>query len=127
MSVPFTEARDQLSELVNRVAYGGDRIRITRRGRNIAGLVSNRDLAWLEEQRMLAIPVTNLKVKRRPPNIDKAEREVTALLFEDYKLAGVVVLEESGRAGVTPGRAAVTPAIWRIVDDLEFERGGVDA
>ena len=44
-----TQARDQLSDLLNRVAYGGERIHIERRGKVVAVLVSPTDLALLEE------------------------------------------------------------------------------
>ncbi len=37
--VPVSEARSQLSELVNRVRYGGDHIVLTRHGRGVAALV----------------------------------------------------------------------------------------
>lgn len=46
--VPATEARAQLAELVNRVAYGGERIPLSRHGRIVAALVSAADLAQLE-------------------------------------------------------------------------------
>lgn len=47
--VPVTEARAQLSELVGRVAFGGQRIPLSRHGRIRAALVSADDLARLEE------------------------------------------------------------------------------
>jgi len=43
-----TKARDQLSDLLNRVAYGGERIPIERRGKVMAVLVSLEDAALLE-------------------------------------------------------------------------------
>ena len=42
------EARKEMSETLNRVAYGGDRIVITRRGRDVAALISMEDLEFLE-------------------------------------------------------------------------------
>ena len=44
-----TQARDHLSDLLNRVAYGGERIHIERRGKVVAVLVSPADLVLLEE------------------------------------------------------------------------------
>jgi prevent-host-death family protein len=44
-----TEAREFLADIVNRVAYGGERIVMERHGKGIAALVSVEDLALLEE------------------------------------------------------------------------------
>lgn len=46
--IPITEAREDLAALVNRVAYGGERIRLTRRGRGLAAVVAIEDLELLE-------------------------------------------------------------------------------
>ncbi len=45
--LPMSELRDSLSDAVNRVAYGAERIMIERRGRSVAALVSLQDLALL--------------------------------------------------------------------------------
>jgi prevent-host-death family protein len=42
-------ARSQFSEIVNRTAFGGERVVVTRRGKALAALVSIGDLALLEE------------------------------------------------------------------------------
>lgn len=42
-TVPITDARGQLAELVNRVAYSGDHVTLTRHGRPMAVLVSVSD------------------------------------------------------------------------------------
>jgi len=46
-AVPISEARQNLAELCNRVAYGGERLVIARRGKARAALVSVEDLALL--------------------------------------------------------------------------------
>lgn len=46
--VKAAEAKAQLSELVSRVAYGGERFLIERHGKPVAALVSAEDLAKLE-------------------------------------------------------------------------------
>jgi antitoxin Phd len=46
--VSVSDAREGLPELVNRVAYGRDRVVIERRGQPKAALVSMEDLARLE-------------------------------------------------------------------------------
>lgn len=48
MEKPVTEARAELADLVNRVAYGGERVALTRRGKIMAALVSAEDLELLE-------------------------------------------------------------------------------
>lgn len=47
-SFPIVKARTVLGELANRAGYGNERIRLTRRGKVIAALVSASDLAKLE-------------------------------------------------------------------------------
>jgi prevent-host-death family protein len=46
-SMPITAARDDLSEVVNRVAYSKERICLTRHGKDVACVVS------IEEARLL--------------------------------------------------------------------------
>lgn len=42
-------ARSQFSEIVDRAAFGGERVVVTRRGKPLAALVTIEDLALLEE------------------------------------------------------------------------------
>ncbi len=42
--IPVTEARAQLSDLINRVGYGGERIVLTRHGKPLVALVPATDL-----------------------------------------------------------------------------------
>lgn len=44
-----TEARAEFSDLVNRVAYGGERIVLERRGKNVMALVPVDDLELLQK------------------------------------------------------------------------------
>jgi prevent-host-death family protein len=46
--IPVTQARAELAELVNRVAYSGERVVLTRHGRPLAALVSSDDHEQLE-------------------------------------------------------------------------------
>jgi prevent-host-death family protein len=46
--VSVSEARQDFAELVNRAAYGDERIRIVRRGREIAAIVPIEDVEFLE-------------------------------------------------------------------------------
>ncbi|MFO8013780.1 MAG: type II toxin-antitoxin system Phd/YefM family antitoxin [Phycisphaerae bacterium] len=47
-SLSVSEVRQALADLLNRVAYKGERIVIERRGKGLAALVSQEDLALLE-------------------------------------------------------------------------------
>lgn len=44
----MSEARDEFAELVNKVAYGNERVRVARRGRDIAAIVPIADINLLE-------------------------------------------------------------------------------
>jgi prevent-host-death family protein len=44
----ISEARQEFADIVNRVAYGGQRIRLMRHGRAIAAIVPIEDVALLE-------------------------------------------------------------------------------
>ena len=46
--VSVSEARNDFAEIVNRAAYGGERVRVVRRGRPVAAIVPIRDLELLE-------------------------------------------------------------------------------
>ncbi|MGH3392888.1 MAG: type II toxin-antitoxin system Phd/YefM family antitoxin [Actinomadura sp.] len=48
-AVPFTDARNHLSELIEQVRRIHDRVEITRHGQPVAVLISPDDLAALEE------------------------------------------------------------------------------
>jgi prevent-host-death family protein len=43
-----TDAREKLAEVLNRVAYAKDRVRITRRGKAVAAVVPIEDLELIE-------------------------------------------------------------------------------
>jgi prevent-host-death family protein len=47
--LPFTEARNRLSDLIDEVERTHDRVEITRHGRAVAVLISPDDLAAIEE------------------------------------------------------------------------------
>jgi prevent-host-death family protein len=48
--IPITQARDELAELINRVAYGHERIILTRHSKAVACLVPPEDLQRLESE-----------------------------------------------------------------------------
>jgi prevent-host-death family protein len=57
--VPVTQARDELADLINRVAYGHERIVLTRHSRPVACIVPPEDLAFLEQQGQEVINLTS--------------------------------------------------------------------
>jgi antitoxin Phd len=54
MNVSISAIRERLADALNRVAYGGDRVVLERRGKGVAALVSMEDLELLEELENLA-------------------------------------------------------------------------
>ncbi len=66
--IPVTQARAELAELVNRVAYAGERIELTRHGKLVAALVSAADYQRLQNPgpvRTVASPPQPTLVRRR--------------------------------------------------------------
>ncbi len=49
MEISVKEIRDNLADALNRVAYGGERIVLLRRGKGVAALVSMEELKLLED------------------------------------------------------------------------------
>jgi prevent-host-death family protein len=47
-SINISEAREDFAQLVNRVAYAHERVRLVRRGRELAAVVPTEDLDLLE-------------------------------------------------------------------------------
>lgn len=72
-TVSTVEARKHLASIVNRVAYGQEPVILTRRGEEVAALVSMEELALLRQledamdirdaQKALAEPGTNIPAK----------------------------------------------------------------
>ena len=45
----ISEARDELATIVNKVAFGGERVRLTRHGKAVAAVVPIEDVELLED------------------------------------------------------------------------------
>lgn len=81
--IPLSEAREQLAELVNRVAYGHERITLGRRGKKIAALVPAEDLELLEaledgaDLRLIAEALANPENAQAPIPWDSIEAELS--------------------------------------------------
>lgn len=56
--ISMTEARAQLADLANRVAYGGERVVLTRHGKPFVALISAADLALLDAPRLAEVEST---------------------------------------------------------------------
>ena len=74
--IPLTQARDQLAELVNRVAYGHERIILTRHSKPVACLVPPEDLQRLGPEGHEAISLTSTG---QPPEMSQPAGMATPL------------------------------------------------
>jgi len=61
-----TKIREQFSEALNRVVYGGEQIVIERSGKEVAVLVALKDWQYLKEQeKQIKISAANTKIQQR--------------------------------------------------------------
>lgn len=58
--IPVTQARDELADLINRVAYGHERIILTRHSKPVACLVPPEDLRLLEQPGQERVNLTSV-------------------------------------------------------------------
>jgi prevent-host-death family protein len=65
--IPVTQAREELADLINRVAYGHERIVLTRHSKPVACLVPPEDLARLEEREQEGFVSYAKTVTDQPP------------------------------------------------------------
>jgi antitoxin YefM len=91
--MPFTDARNRLSELIEEVERTHERIEITRHGRPVAVLISPDDLAALEETLdVLSSPEAMRQLAESQAAIAAGEvldaDQVAALMAERAKQAG---------------------------------------
>ncbi len=75
MNTNIVDFRDNLSDLLNRVAYVGERVVLERRGKPVAALVTIEDLALLERLEDEA----DVKAAR------KARKEKGGVTLEQYR------------------------------------------
>ncbi len=63
--ISVTEARENFADLIGRVQYGGEQVKIIRRGKVVAALVSAEDLAVLDalEDRLLGELVAEIQAE----------------------------------------------------------------
>jgi methylated-DNA-[protein]-cysteine S-methyltransferase len=72
--MPASEARAGLSEILNRVAFGGERIVLERHGRHVAAIVPMADFASLEQR-----PAKRMKGRSSAPPVFYAIAELARL------------------------------------------------
>lgn len=68
-----SEARDDFAEAVNRVAYGGERVIIRRHRKNMAAIVSMKDLELLRKIEDRIDLEAALKARKEPGTISLEE------------------------------------------------------
>ncbi len=63
--ISVTQARENFADLIGRVQYGGERVKIVRRGKVVAAIVSAEDLAVLDalEDRLLGEMVAEIQAE----------------------------------------------------------------
>ena len=72
-SIPFSEARAHLTEVVNNITYKGKRFVLTKNGKQVAAFISIEDLALLEELE----DTSDLKVAMRAKKSLRKEKAVS--------------------------------------------------
>jgi prevent-host-death family protein len=73
VDMTVTQARAEFADLVNRVAYTGERVALTRRGKIMAALVSAEDLELLEALRAARLDLT--QAGNVPPSGDREQSQ----------------------------------------------------
>lgn len=72
-SIPFSEARAQLTEIVNNITYQGKRFVLTKNGKQVAAFISIEDLTLLEELE----DAVDLKAARKAKKSFRKEKSVS--------------------------------------------------
>jgi prevent-host-death family protein len=78
MELPITKARNNLAEILNRVAYGGERVVLQRRQKGLVAVVPMEDLELLEALEDQADLKAALKAKKEKGRV--ALKDVKARL-----------------------------------------------
>ena len=73
MNMAIRDFRDDMADPINRAAYGGERVILTRRGEGIAALVSMDDLALLEELENQADLKAAIKARKETGGVSLAQ------------------------------------------------------
>lgn len=79
-NIPFSDARSDLTQIVNHVAYAHERFILTRNGKEVAAIISVEDLALLEQLE------------------DSLDLEIAKRVEKDIKKRGTVKWQEAKKA-----------------------------
>ena len=72
--IPVSDFKNKIAEVVNRVAYAGERVLLQRHGKDVAALVSMKELKVLEEIERMEDEI-DLKEARKALNEIKSGKE----------------------------------------------------
>jgi prevent-host-death family protein len=75
-SISTADAKEEFSEIINRVAHNKERIILTRRGKEIAAIVPLEDLHWLQKSQ------------------NKNDLDEAVLALQEARSQGTITLEE---------------------------------
>jgi prevent-host-death family protein len=75
-----SKAREEFPDLVNRAAYGGERTIVSRRGKDLAAVISIEDLRLLE--RLARLEMDRLDIEDARASLSEAEEKGTIPLRE---------------------------------------------
>jgi antitoxin YefM len=103
-AVPFTEARNRLSELLDEMERTHERVVITRHGYEVAVLMSPDDLAALEET--LDVPASPAAMRQ----VAESRQAVDAGDVLDAEELAVLMAKRAGRRRNHPGSGRRLPA-----------------
>lgn len=68
--IPSSEARLQFADIVNKVAFGGERIVLHRHGKDVAAIVPVEDLQFLESlENRMDLEAARAALKEKSPRI----------------------------------------------------------
>jgi prevent-host-death family protein len=77
--LPASEARDKFSDTLNRAAYGGERIVLQRRGKNIAALIP------MEDYELFLRLVREREDRDDSEALQRAKQESGSISWEEIK------------------------------------------
>jgi prevent-host-death family protein len=86
--IPVTQARAELAELVNRVAYSGERVVLTRHGRPLAAIVSAADLELLQALSEQRVTLTSIGPGEHRPGSAAPAEEAPLRVVAEHRPTG---------------------------------------
>jgi prevent-host-death family protein len=74
IEIPASEVRERISDVINRVAYGRERVVISRNGKPQVALISIADFEWLKQQEAKAEPLRQRAIEAVAAIQERAQR-----------------------------------------------------